>query len=144
MNHDWRQFKKTFTQEQEDAIWQYIIDHSKVQPNGFLGVMFYVRDVDDFWKRVNARYTGQFKRYERLDKEHRQQNTALFVATSISKRAERITAEIQSGKQYHKRVLLWVYRKCREYLYGDHARKVIANGGLGEFKKTLNSSLKIR
>lgn len=60
---EWFDFKKTFTKEQEDAIWQYFIDHSAVQPNGNFRIYFHVKDVDDFWYRVFGRYTGDFVRY---------------------------------------------------------------------------------
>lgn len=72
MKEDWTDFKKTFTQDQEDAIWQFLIDHSQVQKNGYLGIQLYVRDVDDLWKRIYARKTGNFKRYEAQDKMTRQ------------------------------------------------------------------------
>lgn len=68
---DWITFKRSFSKEQEDGIWQYIIDHSKVQPNGYLGIQFYVKDLDDFWRRVYARARGDFARYDKLEKEHK-------------------------------------------------------------------------
>lgn len=67
---DWTDFKRTFTQEQEDAIWQYFIDHSLIQDNGYFGIQFYIKDVDDFWRRVSARYYGDFTRYDVLEKEN--------------------------------------------------------------------------
>lgn len=67
MKEEWYHFKKTFTQEQEDVLWQYFIDHSKIQPNGYLGIMFYIKDIDDFWRRLFARKNG-FARYEKVDK----------------------------------------------------------------------------
>jgi hypothetical protein len=59
---DASQFKNSLTKEQRRAIWQYCIDHSQIQPNGYHGVMFYCRDEEDFWERITARWTGDFIR----------------------------------------------------------------------------------
>ncbi len=66
--HNWIYFKNTFNTDQKGAIWQYFIDHSVIQPNGYYGIMFYIKDLDDFWKRVYDRYTGDFKRYDISEK----------------------------------------------------------------------------
>lgn len=65
----WVDFKRTFTQEQEDALWQYLMDHSRVEVNGYYGVQLYFRDKDDFWNRVHSRATGEFIRYDVEKKE---------------------------------------------------------------------------
>jgi len=106
---DWIEFKKSFTQEQEDALWQYFIDHSRIQPNGYWWIMFYVRDIDDFWRRVYARYTGAIKRYDVKDKEDKQ-NT-VFSKGMIRK----ITYIRNHGTPYQK-LVGWAYRYSRNYL----------------------------
>jgi len=46
------------------AVWQFLIDHSKIQTNGYLGFLFYVRDEKDFWRRVKYRQLTGFQRYD--------------------------------------------------------------------------------
>lgn len=57
----------------KDAMWQYVIDHSKIQPNGYLGIQFYCKNRKDFFDRVKAREEGFF-RYEALTKEYKVQS----------------------------------------------------------------------
>jgi hypothetical protein len=66
--NEWKDFKKSFTQRQEDSFWQYFIDHSTVEANGYYKILFHVKDIDDFWRRLYARYTGEFKRYDKLER----------------------------------------------------------------------------
>lgn len=38
------------------------MDHSRIQPNGYYGIMFYIKNMDDFWKRLYSRSTWEFTR----------------------------------------------------------------------------------
>lgn len=106
---DWTDFKKSFTQKQEDALWQYFIDHSKVQANGYFLIMFYCQNIDDFWRRLYARYTGDFHRYEIEEKEVKLERA---FGESMSLRVQWID-EYGSLKQ---KINLWLFRKTRRYL----------------------------
>lgn len=117
MTHlDWTTFKKTFTKKQEDAIWQYFIDHSRAQKNAMWIISFTIRDIDDFWRRVYARYNGDFKRYDKLEKQDAMAWTSLAIS---NKRGERMNRKIQyidrKGSLMDK-AILWLYRKTRDYL----------------------------
>ena len=68
MTH-WYDYKKEYTAEQERDLWQYFMDHSKMQPNGYWQILFYVKDVNDFWRRLHYRHTGEFKRYDIVEKQ---------------------------------------------------------------------------
>ncbi len=115
--NDWTQFKKSFTKEQEDAIWQYLIDHSKVQRNGYLGIQIYVRELDDFWRRVFARYNGDFKRYEKLEKAHTQTLTAMYIMQKDAIRKSKIVGRILKSGSVIEKLALFFYRKSRDYLF---------------------------
>lgn len=114
---DWTHFKKTFTQKQEDALWQYLIDHSKVQPNGYFGIMFYVKDVDDFWRRVYARYTGDFKRYDKLEKQHTQNQIAFNIMRSRAHRMSKRVDEIRNTGSLTEKLALKIYQRLRDFLF---------------------------
>lgn len=105
---EWIEFKRTFTQAQEDALWQYFIDHSVVQDNGYLGIMFYVRDVNDFWRRVHARHTGDFQRYSKLQKQFTQNKKE----SEMSK-----IRQLKRTKSVTKRIAYWLYTKLYDYLF---------------------------
>lgn len=57
-------------QKLKQAFWQYCIDHSKIQDNGYMGILFYVKDREDFFRRILARMNG-FSRYDIEEKETR-------------------------------------------------------------------------
>ena len=120
---EWMDFKKSFTQAQEDALWQYFIDHSQVQGNGYLGVMFYVRDVNDFWKRVHARANGDFHRYEKIDKETVQLSRDKIMRELRhcrwrSKQISDVCFTIDEHGSVVDKVVLGLYRWTRRYLIG--------------------------
>ncbi len=118
----WQDFKKTFTEKQEEAIWQYFLDHSRIQPNGFWGIMFYIRDIDDFWQRVYSRYSGNFQRYDKLNKEHTQQLQACFVAYGLHNKKDRLIKQINESGSVWQRTLLYVNKKTNKALFG-HLRR---------------------
>lgn len=114
---DWVAFKKSFTNEQGEALYQYFVDHSRVQKNGYLGVQFYIRDMDDFWRRLFARFNGDFKRYDKLEKSHKQEMTGWYIMKKKADRHHKIVSEIEAGKNKRKKLALWLYRKMRNYLF---------------------------
>jgi len=44
------------------GVWQYLIDHSKIDKKGTFLVKFYIPNEKEFWKRVRARQNNQYKR----------------------------------------------------------------------------------
>lgn len=107
MKDDWITLKKTFTQAQEDALWQYFIDHSKIQPNGYLGILFYVKDVDDFWRRLFYRYSGEYTRYDIEEKTRNQE----------SQIARFLKAKHKIEDSVLNRILFAVYKKLHTRLF---------------------------
>lgn len=51
------------------GLWQYMIDHHTVQPDGTFKITFNVRSKKDFLWRVQCRVDGDFQRYEREESE---------------------------------------------------------------------------
>lgn len=115
--HDWVEMKNMFTQEQEDAIWQYFIDHSQLQKNGYWGIQFYVLDMNDFWRRLYARYSKQYARYNKLEKESQQQNNAYFISKRRGQKNDKIVNEIRIGNNYWKKFLFWVFKETKNRLF---------------------------
>lgn len=99
------------------AIWQYLIDHSQLQKNGYWGIQLYF-DENDFWDRVDARYNGKYRRYEIADKERRQKN--LFDVQKINNLKTDIVNKriqsIQKGSNLVDKVLLRIYWAIKRYL----------------------------
>lgn len=123
---EWHDFKKTFTQAQEDALWQYFLDHSRIQRNGYFCITFFVRNVDDFWRRLNARASGEFHRYEVEDREtaalqrreiYEKLLSELRYTRHISSRNSTISSEIDRAGSLWDRLLLRLYRYTRKALF---------------------------
>lgn len=107
MKDDWTTLKKTFTKEQEEALWQYFIDHSKIQPNGYFGILFYVKNLDDFWKRLFYRYSGEYIRYDVEEKQrHQDEQIARFL--KAKKRINETTLNL---------LLFALYKKLHRHLF---------------------------
>lgn len=107
MKDDWITLKKTFTQAQEDALWQYFIDHSQIQPNGYLGIQFYIKNVDDFWRRLYYRYSGEYIRYDIEEKErHQDEQLARFLKAKKKIEDSRVN-----------RLLFIIYKKLHKHLF---------------------------
>lgn len=114
---EWIDFKKSFTREQEDALWQYFIDHSQVAKTGYIHVQFFVKDLDDFWKRLYARFTGDFARYDKLEKLHTQETQSYHYMRWQAKVNQEVATEIENGKSLYKKFLLFLYRKTRNAIF---------------------------
>lgn len=117
MNNRFIKFVESFTKEQRDALWQYFIDHSKLQKNGYWGILFYIRDENDFWLRVHSRFTGEFSRYNKLEKARIQESIAYNIQKKMAHRNDRVCREIDGGSNYYRKFLLFLYRKTRDILF---------------------------
>lgn len=114
--NDYIDFKRSFTQKQEDAIWQYLLDHAKVQPNGYLGIMLYVKNVNDFWKRVFARYTGEYHRYEEKDIKNKQARAKSQFYRLHQEKIDSVFFQIDRQGSLKQKFLKYIYQKIEYYL----------------------------
>lgn len=110
---DHKLFTKKVDPNVREAIWQWLIDHSHTLPTGYLRIYCNLKNQDDFWKRVHYRYTGQFERYNKLEKANEQSFAAMKIqqrkAKEFGDRCQKISEE---GNLYYK-IILWLYRKTR-------------------------------
>ena len=116
MDTDNENFKK--------IIWQYIIDHSQIQSNGYYGVQLYFRDKEDFWKRVEDRKNG-FKRYTEEQKELISLRKQKIYRKYHQLRDSKEQYELQLEKIKHhgtfiEKMLLKIYFKINKYLFKKH------------------------
>lgn len=118
------QEKDTF----KKALWQYCIDHSKLQPNGYYGILFYVKDYSDLERRIKGRIAG-FSRYNISEKET--SSAALkakwekiesfyHACRKWEKKVLRIKAEIKQGRNITKKIALYCYIKLKKYLFYEN------------------------
>lgn len=70
--------------KERDAVWQYLVDHTAVQPNGYMGVQLYYRNRKDFERRLQARKDGDFSRYD-IEKKERVATTKQNANIALSK-----------------------------------------------------------
>lgn len=83
------------------------IDHSQIQPNGYFGILFYVKNVDDFWKRLFYRYSGEYIRYD-IEEKTRNQDSQIA-------RFLKAKHKIEDSKL--NRLLFIVYKKLHAHLF---------------------------
>lgn len=84
----------------EKAVWQYLLDHSTPTKNG-LWVSFAVVNRDDFFRRVEARRLGIFKRVE----EQKIQQQVIKAQTNMKwqeKRSQAYSRAQQEGEWWLK------------------------------------------
>jgi len=93
----------------KNGLWQYLVDHYRIEPNGNLRVMFYVRDKADFFRRVQARVDGQFMRYE-VEKVEKDLSTVGEVYRQLQN-LQRKQKEALNSEKFFIRVIAVLYRK---------------------------------
>lgn len=114
---NWVDLEKSFNEEQRDALWQYFVDHSLLQKNGYLGIQFYVKDMSDFWRRLYARYSGDYKRYDNLERKHKQGLMAIAFEKRLASVNNEKIKKIEGGRNVYKKLVLFLYRRCRDILF---------------------------
>lgn len=67
MTYKYRKIKQSNRRIGDDAVYQFVLDHSTPVPGGF-HIQFYIRNKQDFFTRVKARELG-WVRTDNLDKE---------------------------------------------------------------------------
>lgn len=104
-----------------EAIWQYLIDHSQIQSNGYYGIQLYFLGQADFWRRVQSRMDG-FSRYKIKDKERRAESKQFDFLTfkfyeKNAKRNGEIANRIDKSGTLKEKLMIWLYRKTKKYLF---------------------------
>lgn len=104
------------------AVWQYLLDHSKVQPNGYLGFLFYVKDEKDLWRRIKYRQTTGFQRYSPDEKIMRQISARKVWAyyrwnQERAKRFDKRTQEILDNGSLIEKLKWKLYKNLKKSLY---------------------------
>ena len=54
----------------KSAVWQYLIDHAK-PTNGYFKIFLFLKDEEEFWRRVQARKDGRYRRHDLLKMRHK-------------------------------------------------------------------------
>jgi len=63
------QFKESIKLKLRKSLWQFFLGHSYVNKKGQMRVVFDTAGEDNFYKRLHARYTGEYCRENKLLKE---------------------------------------------------------------------------
>lgn len=82
------------SQKDKDGIWQFMLDHAKVQIKKDGSPVWYIsfpaKNDTDFWQRVNYRVQGVYKTVEKEEIEEKY--------TSVYKRIDSLVKEVQTLK----------------------------------------------
>lgn len=112
-------------QDYKRYVWQFMLDHSNGKQNGKLKVVFYVKDKEEFERRVKYRLQG-FERYSEEEKNIEAQKKldefylykkAYENFRRIEERKCGIIGQIDNNGKFIKRLLLYIYRKLDNYLF---------------------------
>lgn len=113
--------EETINPNTDHALWQYMLDHSRIQPNGYHGIQLYFKDKSDFWRRVQARYDG-FKRYDIEEKEKvaakkQVEWDTFWVMKRIAERNGKTAKRIDKQGSLKEKATLWLYRKTKKKIF---------------------------
>lgn len=112
-------------QEYKRMVWQYLCDHSLVQKDGYRRILFYIKDREDFDRRVQYRLRG-FKRNEdeylievqnKIIEKVKAMERAKWYSDMLNKKKDEIVKEIEASWKLHKKIILWLHRKTKNYLF---------------------------
>lgn len=87
----------------KNAVWQYLIDHSKPIDGNMARIVFYITTESEFWRRVRARKEGKFRRkdfYEfnrKMIKRDRMISEMFAEKRSSDERSRKIQEFIKTG-----------------------------------------------
>jgi hypothetical protein len=114
-------FKTTLDPNTRQAIWQYLVDHSSTDPNtGYFKIYIACRDEDDFWRRVEYRWTGEYRRYNILTKEknkYKNIRQQLDIYDKTNQKMSLRTQQILDSRNVIDKFLLYVYRMIKKRLF---------------------------
>lgn len=100
----------------EDAVWQYIIDHSAPTPAGHF-IRFHVRDRKHWNSKVSARMRGIYRSCERDEEEKiRKMVDGFFVGRKINEKFNAQVSSIDREGTWVEKLALFTYRKCRNII----------------------------
>jgi len=99
------------------ALWQWLIDHANVsQKSASYFINLNISSEDEMWKRVYYRYTGQYERYNREEKEARRKfSTFMHIKTEHDTWVEKFS-KVDKSRKLLDRLAIFFYKKTRDYI----------------------------
>jgi len=125
-----------------NAIWQFLIDHSRVENNGLLYIGIHVKDKRDFENRVLARKKYGYLNndveytYKKQRELFRRILESYYRKEEKTKRYERVVKRIKKQGSLKDKVVLFLYRKTKKILFDDCAKVEI------KWKQNLKNRIK--
>lgn len=100
------------------AVWQYLLDHSRLTPEGLFRITFFTKNQQQFWGHVKAREYGKYKRDNLQTLYQRQAQQTAFFLKHERKREEfsRHCSAIDASGSWLEKLALFLYRRTRDYL----------------------------
>ncbi len=110
----------------DDAVWQYILDHANPSPSGHMRVSFFLKDRNEWDRRINARRNGVYRRsefdMEKDWKSFENAHTAFVVHRNMQAEFNRRVSSIDNNGSVIEKGKLWLFRKLRKHL-GVNSKK---------------------
>ena len=100
-----------------DALWQWIIDHSYVdKTTGAYSISFFIKSENDMWKRVYYRYTGQYERYNKEEKQLKKEYFSNKMHDKINDDFAIRFHKMEEAKTVYTRIVIALYRWARDII----------------------------
>ena len=103
----------------KSAVWQYLMDHSKVTSTGSVRIFFITKSQNQFWGHVNARLYGKYKRNDLSEITQKQYRQILAVNKVLQRNdyIAEVSNRVEEVDPLRRKIALWLYRKARDYLF---------------------------
>jgi hypothetical protein len=102
-----------------EGVWQYMIDHSHILRDGRYRIIITTSGAANFWKRVDARIRGDYKRYNLEETDNEKQTLSFKIMKRKMDAFGKICSDVDKGNDYRKKFLLWLYRYTRDKLQDE-------------------------
>ena len=99
------------------GLWQFMIDHAKILPNGNYQIHIGTKSASDLWRRVEARIDGNYKTYELEERNNQKELNEYYKRINGEKRFTEKCKKIRKSNNPIPKIILYVYNKCGDYIY---------------------------
>lgn len=106
--------KNGHKKNEDDAIWQYFMDHAYPKGVGYI-ITFPIKDRWQWRDRIYARMNGVWRNEERTLEEKMQRQMTEYKNTKYYlDNMNRTSSHILTKGSLYEKIVLWVYQKARK------------------------------
>jgi hypothetical protein len=101
----------------DDAVWQYLIDHSKPSANARF-ISFYIKGRGDWDSRIKSRMDGKYRIDERtLQEQEDKFMQDYYTSQYLSKKRAKQFQKFFDRKTLYTRLVCAIYSRCKKIIF---------------------------